>query len=125
MGIVLFIVASFLFVTLLPFGVVSTIIVISKQALHGKFFKTLFGELNRLAMSSAISLDQFGNTFFQYFFNYIMIKKEGYQFGNMDETISSVLGKNQRDKTLSINGKILCKILDTIDPDHCKKSINV
>lgn len=37
--------------------------------------------------------------------------------------ISSVLGKNQRDKTLSSTGKVLAGILDFIDKDHCKESI--
>ena len=41
----------------------------------------------------------------------------------MEETISSVLGKNQRDNTLSFAGKVLVFILDTIDKNHCKKSI--
>ena len=33
------------------------------------------------------------------------------------------LGKNQRDNTLSFAGKVLVFILDTIDKNHCKKSI--
>ena len=49
--------------------------------------------------------------------------RNGYKFGNVNETISSALGKNQRDKTLSWFGKIICLILDTIDENHCKKSI--
>ena len=38
--------------------------------------------------------------------------------------ISSVLGKNQRDKTLSIAGEILRWMLDRIDKNHCLNSIN-
>ena len=48
----------------------------------------------------------------------------GYKFGNPKETISSVLGKNQRDKTLSLAGELLRWILDLIDDNHCIKSIN-
>ena len=48
----------------------------------------------------------------------------GYAFGNPNETISSALGKNQRDGTLSWFGKVICKILDTIDKNHCEKSID-
>ena len=40
------------------------------------------------------------------------------------ETISSALGKNQRDKTLSKKGKLLVKILDFLDENHCENSIN-
>ena len=54
----------------------------------------------------------------------IMRLRNGYKFGNVNETISSALGKNQRDKTLSWFGKIICLILDTLDKNHCKKSIN-
>ena len=73
--------------------------------------------------SSAINLDRFGNSEFRTLFNLTLKKKEGYKFGNMEETISSALGKNQRGDTLSIVGKLLVLILDTIDKNHCKKSI--
>lgn len=33
------------------------------------------------------------------------------------------VSKNQRDNTLSFAGKVLVFILDTIDKNHCKKSI--
>lgn len=98
--------ALFLPLTLLNFGVV---VVKYKNA---NYFK-----------SSAVNLDRFGNYEFRTLFNLTLKKKEGYHFGSFEETISSVLGKNQRDGTLSKTGKILAWILDTIDKDHCKKSI--
>ena len=73
--------------------------------------------------SSAVNLDRFGNSEFRTLFNLTLKKKEGYKFGNMEETISSVLGKNQKGNTLSFAGKVLVFILDTIDRNHCKKSI--
>ena len=73
--------------------------------------------------SSAVNLDRFGNSEFRTLFNLTLKKKEGYKFGNMEETISSVLGKNQRDNTLSFAGKVLAFILDLLDKNHCKKSI--
>ena len=57
-------------------------------------------------------------------FNDILIKIGGYKFGNRQETISSVLGKNQRSNTLTRAGRILRFILDFIDKDHCLNSIN-
>lgn len=72
----------------------------------------------------AIAIDRFGNYQYRTLFNHIWIKEKGYQFGDFRETISSVLGKNQRDGTLSKKGEILVSILDFIDKDHCKKSIN-
>ena len=49
----------------------------------------------------------------------------GYEFGKENETISSALGKNERDNTLSKKGKLLVKILDFFDENHCKNSIDL
>jgi hypothetical protein len=75
-------------------------------------------------LSSAISLDRYANREFRTLWNNTLIIVTGYKFGNIGETISSVLGKNQRDNTLTTTGKALCFILDKLDKDHCKKSIN-
>jgi hypothetical protein len=75
-------------------------------------------------LSSASNLDKFGNREFRTLLNKILITKDGYKFGNINETISSVLGKNQRDNTLTKAGKVLVWILDKIDKNHCYKSIN-
>ena len=56
-------------------------------------------------------------------FNDILITRDGYLFGDDRETISSVLGKNQITHTLTVFGKLLCKVLDSIDKNHCRKSI--
>lgn len=72
--------------------------------------------------SSAINLDKFGNREFRTLFNKTLVT--GYKFGNIDETISSVLGKNKLDGTLTNFGKILVWILDKIDNNHVIKSID-
>lgn len=74
-------------------------------------------------MSSAINLDKFANREFRTLWNKTLIIKGGYQFGNIEETISSVLGKNERDQTLTKTGKILVSILNMIDKNHCFNSI--
>jgi hypothetical protein len=73
---------------------------------------------------TALNLDKFGNREFRAFLN-LSMQKNGYKFGNPNETISSALGKNERDKTLTKCGRILVKILDIIDENHCKKSISL
>jgi hypothetical protein len=73
---------------------------------------------------TALNLDKFGNREFRAFLN-LSMQKNGYQFGNPNETISSALGKNERDNTLTKCGRILVKILDIIDKNHCKKSISL
>ncbi len=47
----------------------------------------------------------------------------GHKFGSIDETISSVLGKNIRDNDC-FSCKIICFFLDFINKDHCKDSID-
>jgi hypothetical protein len=74
--------------------------------------------------SSAISLDRFGNREFRTLFNKVLILENGYQFGDIGETISSVLGKNERDNTLTKAGKMLVFVLDKLDKGHAEKSID-
>ena len=47
----------------------------------------------------------------------------GYKFGDEDETISSVLGKNKLTKTLTKTGKTLDWILEKLDRNHSIESI--
>lgn len=82
------------------------------------------GKAGKYFLSSAVNLDRFANYEFRTLFNLILRKKHGYEFGNFEETISSVLGKNQRDGTLSFVGKCLVWILDKLDKDHCKRAIS-
>jgi len=91
-------------------------------------FKYLGGGNGRVvktwACKTARSIDVFANVEAQELFNDVLIKNGGYKFGNKLETISSVLGKNQRDGTLTRVGKGLRILLDKIEEDHCLKSIN-
>ena len=73
---------------------------------------------------TARAIDVFANVNGAEFFNTIFITDGGYKFGQPKETISSIIGKNQRSNTLSIAGKILLWGLDKIEKDHCKNSIN-
>lgn len=90
--------------------------------------KTIFKERPRTLKvwfyRTAMSIDRFANVNAAELFNDIFIKKGGYKFGHPDETISSVIGKNQRDKTLTRTGRFLRYILDKIEPNHCLDSID-
>lgn len=109
MGILLYIIATILWVIITP---VNWVIVTYKHGLSNAYF-----------FETAIDLDKFANRNFRTFLNVTMKLSGGYHFGNFGETISSALGKNQRDKTLSWFGEFICFILDTLDKNHCKKSI--
>lgn len=99
-------------ILILPLTFLNMIFVIIKYRKIDGYFK-----------STALSLDIWGNVEFRTLWNSTLRTKNGYDFGKQGETISSALGKNQRDKTLTNLGKILVFILDTIDKNHCQKSI--
>ena len=105
MGVILFLVAYLLFLPLTIFNALN----VRKK---GYFLDT------------AINIDRFGNREFRTSLNKCLIKENSpFKFGDDNETISSVLGKNQRFGHLTKFGKIICLILDTIDKNHCEKSI--
>ena len=71
-----------------------------------------------------MGIDQIGNSVCRDLFNATLINQySSYMFGRINETISSVLGKNQRQGTLSGLGEIIVVMLDWLDPGHCEKSI--
>ena len=114
-----FIVLSIAIILLYLFLPVVVIFYIAKYFLTGNK-----RELKVWFYRSAREIDVFANVVGSDLFNTIFIVDQGYKFGNPKETISSVLGKNQRDKTLSLAGDGLRRILDLIDENHCLNSIN-
>jgi hypothetical protein len=115
MGYLLFVVATLLW---LPITFLNFIAVLFKYR-NTAFFKTMDG----FFFSTSVDIDKFGNRNFRTILNYWLIKDGGCRFGSWNETISSVLGKNQRDGTLTRLGRVLCYVLDSLDKDHCKNSI--
>lgn len=106
MGLILFIIAYVLFLPITIFNALN----VKKKG----YFK-----------DTAINIDRFGNREFRFSLNkYLITEKSPDRFGNIEETISSVLGKNQLRGNLTKFGNVIANILDTIDKEHCKKSIN-
>lgn len=112
-GLILLIVSSVLKWLLTPLAYIYGIIISIKKR-----------EFNDYNMKLAIAKDQYGNCLCRYLFNQILIVDGGYKFGNIDETISSVVGKNKRNGTLTKIGKILDYCLDKFEKDHSIKSID-
>ena len=83
-----------------------------------------YGNTKGYFRNTALSIDIWANREFRTLWNDKLRIDSGYEFGKENETISSALGKNQRDKTLSKKGKLLVKILDFFDENHCENSIN-
>lgn len=119
MGLLLFIISILLTIITVPIGMLYTII---KLTFNGKF-AVLFRVTNGYFYRFALAIDQMGNVAMQDLFNDIFILKNGYKFGDVDETISSVLGKNERLLTLTLLGRIIVNILNFIDPNHSLNSI--
>jgi hypothetical protein len=112
MGILLYFIAIILY---LPLTIINTILVLNK---YGWKFKTI----DDYFFQTAVDIDKFANRNFRTLWNQTL-QKNGYQFGDERETVSSALGKNKRDNTLTQTGKILCDLLDRLDENHCIKSI--
>ena len=125
-SLILLIVALALAVVLLPLGLLRTVgeiwfrfFVPSGNSASKKGLWYLWG----IFRSVAIWIDQIGNSVCRDLFNRCLITSAGYKFGKVQETISSVLGKNQETWTLTCLWAIIVKLLDTLDKNHCKDSI--
>ena len=104
-----------------PLGMVYTVLKLSMKLKFGILFRVSNGYFYQFALA----IDQLGNVAMQDLFNDIFILENGYKFGDVDETISSVLGKNEKKGTLSGLGKMIVKILNFIDPNHALNSIEI
>ena len=69
---------------------------------------------------SALTLDKLANREFRTLWNKTLINENGYPCGNIEETISAVLGHNIKRKTLTKTGKVLVFILTK---KHCLDAI--
>ncbi|MEY4937579.1 MAG: hypothetical protein RIS64_3938 [Bacteroidota bacterium] len=101
MGFILFILAYILF---LPLTLLNWLLVRKKG-----YFR-----------QSALNLDIYANSEFRTLWN-TTLQKNGYKFGKVGETISSAIGKNIQNGTLTKIGKILVLILTE---KHCIDAIN-
>lgn len=126
-SLILLLVALALAVVLLPLGLLWTLGEIwfrfftpsGKNSPSKKGLWYLWG----IFRSVAIWIDQIGNSVCRDLFNRCLITSSWYKFGKVQETISSVLGKNQEIWTLTCLGRAVVWILDWIDRDHCRESI--
>jgi hypothetical protein len=114
-GLILFLVSIFLAGVIYPIAFLYSVIL--------TLIKSGWNSLDEYLFRCALATDQHANSFLAKLFNDIMIKTGGHKFGNPDETISSVLGKNKLMGKLSYFGKCLDFILHLLDNNHSIKSI--
>ena len=115
-GLLLFVISVFLLLTTGIFGLV--------YGIFYSLFTKGFRGLGAFLLQIAVSIDQLGNVMMQHLLNLLWIRPGGYAFGNRDETISSALGRNKRNGTLTGFGKGIDALLDFIDPNHSLNSID-
>jgi hypothetical protein len=66
-----------------------------------------------------ISLDQLVNVVFGPLLNLIL--RPSYKFGEPDDTLSEVFGRNRKDCKACY---YICRVLHWFDKNHCEKSID-
>lgn len=87
---------------------------------------SLVDTLSNIFLRHAKGIDQIGNGGFYLIFNDFFIKDDNiHPFGDVEETISSVMGVNKINNNLTLVGKLLDGILSLIDDNHSIKSIKL
>jgi len=115
-GILLFLISVLFIILTGPLGI-----------LFGSFYqlyKKSISGLGIYCLKIAVSIDQLGNVVMKDLFNTLFVQKGAYSFGNRDETISSVIGKNIELKKLSKAGRCLNFVLNKIEMGHSLNSID-
>lgn len=103
--------------------IIATGLIIPLTVINRHFVDEKYGDTDGYFRDTAYNIDVWANREFRATWNALLITPDGYQFGREGETISSALGKNERDGTLTKKGKQLVKLLNWLDKDHCRIAI--
>jgi len=117
-SIAVFIIAYFALKYLLLFGIGYAIVVSifkGREDNEPVFSKYLW--------NLSLSIDQTLNVCLQFILNDLMRFPKGVNYGNPDESISGVTGKNQIKETLTLFGKAINWFLHKLEKDHSIKAI--
>lgn len=68
-----------------------------------------------------VALYQFANALLSPLLN-LILRPTATRFGDPDETLSSVLGKNV-EAGACVGCRLICRLLHWFDPGHCERSI--
>ena len=116
-----------LVLTALTFNVLLTgVFLIYNVVLMFVGFKFLTGlkNLSTYFYTIAVSLDQYSNVTLYPVLNKFLIKGDNViLFGNEDDTISYVIGRNKYKNSLTKFGKFWAWFLDAVDKNHLDKTI--
>lgn len=117
--------------------IAAVILLIYINFYNRKLVKKRNNHLNGYDRSQALAIDVFACRNYRSIWNETLITKDGYQFGVDGETMSSALGKNELDGTLTTRphpdyprwfyGTNLSRILDKAfkEKNHCINAIDL
>lgn len=106
-------------------SIIGNAIIFVVAYLYGFFVSAMKRESHQYHFDLAIGMDQYINGVCKYLFNFLLIHSDShYKFGNVDETISSVIGKNKIVGSLSKLGLFVDAILERLDKGHSINSID-
>ena len=106
--------------TFFPVFILMGIVYSMKDILTIAFWKTLSDKTYK----SATLISQLGNVWMKELLNDVCITSEGTPYGDEDDSISDITGRNLRDGTLTKTGIGLAKSLNLLGKDHALESID-
>lgn len=117
--------------------ITAVVILIYINFYNRRLVKKKYGNLEGYDRNQALALDVFAGRNYRTLWNRTLITEDGYKFGEDGETMSSILGKNEIDGTLTTEpqegmprwfyGTNLSRLLDKFfnEDKHCINSIDV
>jgi hypothetical protein len=121
-NLLLFIIALILFSIITPFGLLYKVILVFIDV--RKIITAITRMLGKFFGSVAYGIDLIGNALNEDLFNTLLLKSDRTEpFGDIEETISSVLGKNKIKNNLTWLGRTISKFLNWVDDNHVIKYI--
>jgi hypothetical protein len=106
--------------TFFPIFILMGIVYSMKDVLTIPFWNTLSEKIYK----SATLFSQLGNVWMKELLNDVCVTKDGTPYGDEDDSISDITGRNQRDGTLTKTGIGLAKFLNLLGKDHALESID-
>jgi len=91
-----------------------------KDVLTIPFWNTLSEKIYK----SATLFSHLGNVWMKELLNDVCVVSGGHQYGNEDDSISDITGRNLRDEKLTKTGIGLAKFLNILGTDHALESID-
>ena len=118
-NILLMIASILLAILMFPIGIIVTIMLLFFKDPREYFINT-----SDYPFGIAYGIDMLGNIVCGDLFNLLLIKKGGYQFGKLKDTVSYAVGRNILINKLTIIGILLNYFLNLFEKDHALKAVS-